>query len=291
MRYVTKLGLLEFSYFDSWLPISSASRKKVASVLLLLLLASLYMVRRVEDVERYFGSHAPRKTKLVVYPFMIVFAFMGYKMGTIPEQLVTRQIQVFTAVYFFVATFSFRLMYADPRKDWGQWWLSFPRSRLTLLGSRLFAFLSAVLAYFAAGMLCLWAGVAIRSWSQPIPTGVLPGILSVTAHAALLTMTAVVIHVTIQQIASITNKHPAAYIIVLPIFVSHLFGLQLLQEWLLPGQMSAEMLASGLLPDFWSHYVTLLAAGLPLAALCFWLGARYLNSQATSRSANLFSNK
>jgi hypothetical protein len=162
---------------------------------------------------------------------------------------------------------------------------------MKLLGSRLFAFLSAMLSYFVAGMLCLWAGIAIHAWFLPIPAGELPTILSIAAHAALLVMTAVVIHVTILQIASITYRHPAMYIVVLPMFISHLLGFQLLDDWLLSGRKRDDMMASGLPPDFWNHYFTLLAAGLPLAALCFWLGARYLNGHATSRSANLFMRK
>lgn len=234
------------------------------------------LVRLEQTRYRWIGRKASRKAKFIAYPLMMILLIISYCSGSDFEDVLFLQNILLTLSYPVIVVYALAGLHYDLQKGQGEWWLTFPHSRLLLLGSRLFAFFTSMLSYLGLAFLLAAIGVTIRSLSQPILGEHWIFIGSNFLYAAAPTLLAVFINVSLFQIAPLAYKYKEFLVFFVPVYSIHVFVTRYLTEWFFPNQHHYE---TGVLipPDYWTHLFYLIGIGFPLAAICILLGAKHLN--------------
>ncbi|MET3291031.1 UNVERIFIED_CONTAM: hypothetical protein ABID98_003601 [Brevibacillus sp. OAP136] len=225
---------------------------------------------------RCIGFRASFRAKCVAYPLMLILFIAGYWSGGTFESILLLWEMLLMALYTSVSMYGLTGLHADMHKGQAEWWLAFPHSRLTLLGSRLYAYFTSMFSYFCLALLIAGTGVLIRILHSPLPAENWSLLGGHVFYSVVPTLLAVIVTVSLFQIMPLTYKDSRMHLVVLPIYLSYYFGIRYLRDWFYPDFPDER---TGLLPphDYWSHLSLLTGIGLPLGAVCIFLGAKYLN--------------
>ncbi|TBL79529.1 hypothetical protein [Paenibacillus thalictri] len=223
-----------------------------------------------------FHAHAPKKAKLIACLIMVILAAAGYMKGGDFLDLISLLTLMATSGYMGIVIYWLNKQ-ADYQKGFVSWWLAIPVSRVVLVGSRVFAYATSMLVYFIVLVLCVGAGIALRQWANPLPGEQLLVALHYFSHYVVLMIPLAILYVISAQVIPAASKHPLLYLLVAPVYAGFIFGIQLGNRLIMPGQMAGRKMLDGPAPDFGVHLLQVYGIALPFAFVCFWLGAKYVN--------------
>lgn len=236
---------------------------------------------------RWIGPNASTKAKCISYPLIVLLLIISYWNGGDFEDVLSLQYMLLSLSYPMITIYALSGLHNDLQKGQGEWWLAFPHSRLVLLASRLYAYLTSMLGYMGLALLLAAAGVAVRNISSPIPGEHWSYLFGHLLYTAMPTFFAMLVNISIFQIVPLAYKDRRFSILLLPACTSYYIGIRYLKDWFYPTFRDYD---NGILivPDYWVHLFQLVGIGLPLGALCILVGAKYLNAYLNTSKTGWF---
>lgn len=230
----------------------------------------------------WFGLHNHRQGSIIAGVIMAVLAVIAYRNAGEVFELISFVSLVIIGFYMFAVIYYLNRQ-TEFMKGPATWWVTMPYSRGLLLGSRVTAYLSVVLPYWAGLLMSTIIGAAVRQWINPMPGEELIVAVSYLSHYAIVFIPLMILYVIALQGFPAFLKRSWQMIFMAPLYSGYVLSFQLANAVIMPIRLDGGSFRSGPAPEFGYHLLLIYGLAVPYALFCFWLGCKFMNRYALAR--------